>query len=201
MTLDHPSAIDRQTLLASIPHEWEAKFKEDLARFSLGKAAPTPILKLVALQVSQHLIEIYRQRVELALNAGDIGLRKLQSPHLDIKRSKNGTYNVTLRSSEALRKPTAAEEQVEHLFKALNFWESSASYMWFDLTKIAFAEMENDIGQVVLEDMESQKRLTTLYRYIFDEASDSPKIELFLRPTGLHRPGSATHSQQIRPAE
>lgn len=167
MTLDHPSAIDRQTLLASIPHEWEAKFKEELAR--------SPILKLVALQVSQHLIEIYRQRVELALNAGDIGLRKLQSPHLDIKRSKSGIYTVTLRSSEALRKPTAAEEQVEHLFKALNFWESSASYMWFDLTKIAFAEMEKDIGQVALENMESQKRLTTLYRYIFDEASDSLK--------------------------
>lgn len=167
MTLDNPSAIDRQTLLASIPNEWEAKFKEELAR--------SPILKLVALQVSQNLIEIYRQRVELALNAGDIGLRKLQSLHLDIKRSKSGSYTVTLRSSEALRKPHAAEEQVEHLFKALNFWESSASYMWFDLTKIAFAEMEKDIGQDALEQMESQKRLTTLYRYIFDEASASLK--------------------------
>lgn len=164
---ENPSTLDRQTLLASIPAEWEAKFKEELSR--------SPILKLVALQVSQHLIEIYRQRVELALNAGDIELRKLQSPHLDIKRSKNGNHTVTLRSSEALRKPVAAEEQVEQWFKAVNFWEPSASYMWFDLTKIAFAEMEKDIGQSTLEQMEAQERLTTLYRYIFDEASDSLK--------------------------
>lgn len=168
MTLDNPSTIDRQTLLASIPNEWEAKFKEELSR--------SPILKLVALQVSQQLIEIYRQRVELALNAGDVERRKLQSPHLDIKRSKDGKHTVTLsRASESLRKPVAPEEQVEQLFKALNFWEPSASYMWFDLTKMAFAEMEKDLGQVALEQMESQERLKTLYRYIFDEASDSLK--------------------------
>jgi len=58
MTLDNPLAIDRQTLLAAIPDEWETKFKEDFSRVSLGKAAPTPILKLVAIQISQHITEV-----------------------------------------------------------------------------------------------------------------------------------------------
>jgi hypothetical protein len=169
MTLDFPSMLDRQTLLAAIPDEWEAKFKEELAR--------SPILKLVAIQVSQQLTEVYCQRVEAALNSGNVGLRKLQSPYLDIRRGKDGQYTVSLsRASESLRKPiSATEEQVEHLFKALHFWESSASYMWFDLTKMAFLEMEKDLGQVALDQIEPQQRLATLYRYIFDEASDSLK--------------------------
>ncbi|MBW4489661.1 MAG: helix-turn-helix domain-containing protein [Trichocoleus desertorum ATA4-8-CV12] len=168
MSLNNPLAIDRQTLLASIPDEWEAKFKEELSR--------SPILKLVAIQISQQIIEVYRQRVELALNSGEVELRKLQSPYLDIKKGKNGKHTVSLeRTSKTTRKSIAAEEQVEHLFKALNFWESSASYMWFNLTKMAFAEMEKDLGQVVLEQMDAPARLETLYRYIFDEASDSLK--------------------------
>jgi hypothetical protein len=168
MALDNPLAIDRQTLLASIPDEWEAKFKEELSR--------SPILQLVAIQISQQIIEVYRQRVELALNSREVERRKIQSSYLDIKRSKDGKYTVALaRTTEAPRKSAAAEEQVEHLFKALNFWESSASYMWFDLTKMAFAEMEKDLGQIALEQMDSQTRLKTLYRYIFDDASDSLK--------------------------
>lgn len=168
MALDNPLAIDRQTLLASIPDEWEAKFKEELSR--------SPILQLVAIQISQQIIEVYRQRVELALNSREIERRKIQSSYLDIKKSKDGKYAVALaRTTETPRKSAAAEEQVEHLFKALNFWESSASYMWFDLTKMAFAEMEKDLGQIALEQMDSQTRLEALYRYIFDDASDSLK--------------------------
>lgn len=167
-SLDNPLAIDRQTLLASIPDEGEAKFKEELSR--------SPILKLVAIQISQHIIEVYRQQVELALNSGEIDRRKVQSPYLDIKKGKDGKHTILLtRASEAPRKSAAAEEQVEHWFRALNFWESSASYMWFDLTKMAFAEMENDLGQGTLEQMDAQARLEKLYRYIFDEASDSLK--------------------------
>lgn len=168
MTLDNPLAIDRQMILASIPDEWEAKFKEEFSR--------SPILKLVAIQISQHITEVYHQRIELALNSGEIEKRKVQSPYLDIKKGKDGKHTVSLtRTSEAPRKSAAAEEQVEHWFRALNFWESSASYMWFDLTKMAFAEMEKDLGQGTLEQMDAQARLETLYRYIFDEASDSLK--------------------------
>jgi len=86
----------------------------------LGKAAPTPILKLVAIQISQDIMEIYRQRIELALNSGEIEQRKVQSPYLDIKRSKDGKHTVSLtRTSEAPRKSAAAEEQVEHWFSGL----------------------------------------------------------------------------------
>lgn len=168
MTFDSSIVIDRQTLLASIPVEWEAKFKEELSR--------SPILKLVCLQVSQQIIEVYCQRVELALNTGEIERRKIQSPYLEVKKNKDGTCSVNLsRAADAIRKSPTAEEQVERLFNTLNFWESSASYMWFDLTKMAFVEMEKELGQTVLEQMDAQTRLAALYRYIFDEASDSLK--------------------------
>lgn len=167
MTLDSSLVLDRQTLLASIPTEWEAKFKEEFSR--------TPILKLVALQTAQHIAEIYRQRVEAALNSGGLKRRKIQSPYLDIKGEQT-KYTVTLtRIHEIPRRSIAAEEQIEQLFNALNFWESSTSYMWFDLTKLAFAEMEKDLGLDALEQMDAGARLETLYSYIFDKASDSLK--------------------------
>ncbi|MGG6295032.1 hypothetical protein ACQ4M4_11450 [Leptolyngbya sp. AN02str] len=107
MTLDNPMAVDRQTLLASIPEEWEAKFKEEFSQ--------SPILKLVAIQISQHIAEVYRQRIELALNSGETEQRKIQSPYLDVKKSKDGKHVVSLtRTSEAPRKSAAAEDQVEH---------------------------------------------------------------------------------------
>jgi DNA-binding XRE family transcriptional regulator len=167
MSLDRPTTLDRQTLLASIPDEWEDKFKDELAR--------SPLLKLVAIQVSQHLIEAYRLRLETALQAGEIEPRKVRSPYLDIKARKDGKPTVTLtRMGEALHKPIAAtEEEVERMFKVLNFWKSSASYMWFDLTKMACTEMEKDMGQDELQKIDQDAQLKTLYRYIFDEASDS----------------------------
>ncbi len=166
---DSPSIIDRQTLLASIPEEWERKFKEELSR--------SPILRLVAIQVSQQLIEAYRHRLEVGLSVGEIEARKLPSPYLEVKKGKDGKPIVLLtRAGEAFHQPSVATEaQVEKVFKALNFWEASASYMWFDLTKMAFTEMETDIGQVPLEAMSQEEWLTTLYRYIFDEASDTLK--------------------------
>lgn len=161
------STINRQTLLASIPQEWESKFKEELSR--------SPLVKLVAIQVSQQLIEVYRQQLELALKAGEVKSKKLNSPYLEIKPGKDGKPVVALtRLAESFHKPVAAtEEQVEHMLKALNFWESSASYMWFDLTKMACAEMEKELGAASLEAMEQEEQLKTLYRYVFDEASDS----------------------------
>jgi hypothetical protein len=169
MTLDHSFAMDQPTLLASIPSAWEVKFKEELSH--------SPILKLVAIQVFQRLAELYCQRVEAALNGGSIELRKLQSPDLDIRRGKNGRYTVSLsRTSESLRKPVAAtEKQVGHLLEALHFWESFASCMWSDLTQMAFAEMEKDLGAIALAHLIVKEKLDRLYRYIFDEASDSLK--------------------------
>lgn len=166
---DTSSAIDRQTLLASVPVEWQEKFKEELPR--------SPILKLVAIQVSQRLIETYRQRLESALRSGDIETRKLHSPYIQVKQGKGGKLTVTLdRAADSFQKPLATtEEQVAQMFRALNFWEASASYMWHDLTKMAVAEMEQGVGQAALMAMAQDERLTTLYRYIFDEASDSLK--------------------------
>jgi DNA-binding XRE family transcriptional regulator len=169
MTPDRPASLDRPLLLAAIPDEWRQKFKEELSQ--------SPILKLVAIQVSQHLLEAYRQRVEAGLRAGEIEPRKLNSPHLEIKQSKDGQPTVALtRSIDARTKPTATtEEQVDRLLKALNFWETSASYMWHDLTHMAVAEMEQSLSQEMLQTTNHQAQLEMLYRYIFDEASDSLK--------------------------
>ena len=168
MTLETADTLDRQTLLASIPPEWQAKFKEELSR--------SPLPKLVAIQVSQHVIEAYRQQLEQALRSGAVDSRKFSSPYLELKRGKDGKPNVVLtRSTDTFSKPIATtEEQVEELFKSLNFWETSTSYMWYDLTKMAVVEMEQGVGGA-LETMAPVERLSALYRYIFDEASDSIK--------------------------
>ncbi len=168
MTLETAATIDRQTLLASIPPEWQAKFREELSR--------SPLPKLVAIQVSQQLIEAYRQRLEQALRSGELDKRKFSSPYLELKPGKDGKLTVVLTCpSDTFSKPIATtEKQVEELFKSLNFWEASASYMWFDLTKLAVVEMEKGVG-TALETMAPDERLSTLYRYIFDEASDSLK--------------------------
>ena len=167
MTFDSASTIDRQTILASIPLEWESKFKQELSR--------SPIIKLVAVQVSQHIIEAYRRRVETALRSGELDPKRLNTPYLQIKSTQDRKPTVIVtRSGETLQKPLAAtEEQVGQVLSALNFWESSASYMWSDLTRMAFTEMEKGIEQSVLHSMDQQERLNTLYAYIFDEASDS----------------------------
>lgn len=169
MKPESSSTIDRQTLLAAIPAEWQAKFHEELSR--------SPILKLVALQVSQHLIEAYRQRLELAMRSDEVEARKLHSSYIQVKRSKNGEVVVSLNlPKDSLSKPLATtEEQAAKMLTALNFWEASASYMWHDLTKMAIAEMRQNVGQTALEAMDQDDRLNTLYRYIFDEASDSLK--------------------------
>lgn len=169
MELDRPPSIDRQTLLASIPQDWEHKFKEELAR--------SPLFKLVALQVSHQLVEAYRSRLEIALQAGDIEAKKLSSSFLKPKKGKKGRSSVSSdRSNDPQSKISAvSEKKIEQMVTALNFSETSASYMWYDLTKAAFAEMENDLGQITLEGMERKIQLQTLYRYIFDEASDSLK--------------------------
>jgi DNA-binding transcriptional regulator YiaG len=169
MELERHPSIDRQTLLASIPQDWEDKFKEELAR--------SPLFKLVAIQVSQQLVAAHRNRLEGAIQASDSETPKQSSSSLEVSKKKGGHPGVsTLRSSKSQLKVSAAsEKKIEQMVSALNFSETSASYMWYDLTKAAFAEMENDLGQTTLEEMDRETRLQTLYRYIFDEASDSLK--------------------------
>jgi len=169
MELERYPSIDRQTLLASIPQDWEDKFKEELAR--------SPLFKLVALQVSQQLVAAHRNRLEVALQSSDSKTAKQSSSHLEVSKKKEGQLSVSaIRSSKSQSKISAtSEKKIEQMVTALNFSETSASYMWYDLTKAAFAEMENDLGQATLEEMDRETRLQTLYRYIFDEASDSLK--------------------------
>jgi DNA-binding XRE family transcriptional regulator len=169
MVLQNRPSIDRQTLLASIPQDWEEKFQEELAR--------SPLFKLVALQVSQQLVETYRSRLESALRAGEPEAKSAQSPYVKIQRGKNGEPSVIITRSKTSRTDSlaASDQQVERMFNELNFSESSASYMWYELTKVAFSEMEKDLGQEALETMDREQQLQTLYRYIFDEASDSLK--------------------------
>jgi len=169
MELERHPSIDRQTLLASIPQDWEDKFKEELAR--------SPLFKLVALQVSQQLVAAHRNRLEVALQSSDSKTAKQSSSHLEVSKKKEGQLSVSaIRSSKSQSKISAtSEKKIEQMVTALNFSETSASYMWYDLTKAAFAEMENDLGQATLEEMDRETRLQTLYRYIFDEASDSLK--------------------------
>lgn len=162
------SNFDRQMLLSAIPEEWEAKFKEELRR--------SPLLNLVALQVSQHCLESYRQRLEVALAAGEVAPHQVISPALSLKTGRDGKPVVCLtRSGEALQPTAATRNQIEQQLKDLNFWESSASYMWFDLTKLALAEMERDIGTATLDALTPQEQLQSLYRYVFNEASDALK--------------------------
>lgn len=164
MTTTSPTTLDRQTLLASIPAEWEQKFQEELSR--------SPLIKLVTLQVSQQFAEAYRQRVEQALQTGE--LQSLQSPYLKLKTGQGKQPIVTLTRLGDNHTPSpTTTTQVKQILDSLKFWQSSASYMWFDLLKLAFGEMEKDIEAETLQAMGQEEQLRTLCQYIFDEASDS----------------------------
>jgi hypothetical protein len=119
--------------------------------------ARSPLFKLVAIQVSQQLVAAHRNRLEIALQASDSEPSKQSSSSLDVSKKKGRNPEVsTLRSSKSQLKVSAAsEKKIEQMVTALNFSETSASYMWYDLTKAAFAEVENDLGQVTLEEMGS----------------------------------------------
>jgi DNA-binding XRE family transcriptional regulator len=160
-------SIERHNLLAAIPTDWEQKFKEELTR--------SPLLQLVALKVSQQLVEAYCQRLETALQSGEITARKIKSPFIKVKTSKKNGPSITISLPEDSRsnKRLITEQEIEKAVSSLNFWESSASYMWFDLTRMAFTEMEQELGTVALEQMSPRDSLEKLYRHIFDEASDS----------------------------
>jgi DNA-binding transcriptional regulator YiaG len=130
MTLEaREHRLDRQALLAAIPDDWKTQFKQQLAR--------SPILRLVALQVSQQVMEVYRQRLETALRSGEMLPRR--SPYVDVSQDATGQPIVRLtRAGETRQKPLAAtEERVAQFFQAVPFWESAATYMWHDLTQIA----------------------------------------------------------------
>jgi DNA-binding transcriptional regulator YiaG len=168
MTGNPVPSMDRQTLLASIPEEWQSKFEEELSR--------SPMLSLVASQVSQHLLETYRQRLELAIQNQEADRRKFQSPYFQIKGKGSKTTVAMTRVAKTRHKSSSMiEEQIEQILKAQNFWGSSTSYMWFDLTKMAVTEMERDTDSSTLDITTAEERLTMLYRYIFDEVSDSLK--------------------------
>jgi DNA-binding XRE family transcriptional regulator len=163
------STIERHHLLSAIPQDWETKFKDELAQ--------SPLLKLVAIKVSQHCIEAYRQSVESLLKRGELEVRAIRSPYLKIKTTKRNGITVTLNISEDVRhqRSRILEKEVENAVNALNFWESSASYMWFDLIRMAFGEMERELGSSTLEEIGIGRGLETLYQYIFDHASDTLK--------------------------
>ena len=167
MTTQSARMIDRQALLACIPEDWKIKFKEGLGR--------SPILKLVAIQVSQQVIETYRHRLELALRTGETVPPKRKSPYLQISQDAGGQAKVSLsRAGESLQKPLAAtEERVAQFFQATPFWEAAATYMWHDLIQIAYAAMTGAIAPATLLALDQATQLETLYRYIFDETSDS----------------------------
>ena len=65
------STIERHHLLSAIPQDWETKFKDELAQ--------SPLLKLVAIKVSQHCIEAYCQSVESLLKSGELQVRTIRS--------------------------------------------------------------------------------------------------------------------------
>ena len=169
MTESNSTAIERHHLLAAIPNEWEAKFK--------GELAQSPLLKLVALKVSQHCAEAYRHALENALKSGQMEPKQLRSPYIKTKTTKKRGTTVSIQISEEQRHKASnhTEKDVEEAIQELNFWESSASYMWFDLTRMAFSEMEKEIDQATLESIGIEKGLETLYKYIFDNASDTLK--------------------------
>ncbi|NJN49724.1 MAG: hypothetical protein HC805_08135 [Alkalinema sp. RL_2_19] len=163
------NSTERHHLLAAIPVEWEAKFKAELAQ--------SPLLKLVALKVSQQFTEAYQQRLEADLQAGTVTLRKIRSPHIKIKTSKTGPTKVTITPPEEAQRqlPSVTEKEIDRAISSLDFWGTSASYMWFDLIRMAFGEMEESIGLIKLRQMSLEAGLKQLYRHIFDEASDSLK--------------------------
>jgi DNA-binding XRE family transcriptional regulator len=163
------SSTERHNLLAAIPEAWEAKFKEELAQ--------SPLLQLVALEVSQHFTEAYRQRLEVELAAKTITPRKIRSPYIKIKTSTKGTPKVSIVPSDEKQHqlPSVTEQEIEKAISTLDFWGKSASYMWFDLIRMAFGEMEEAIGAAKLEKMALEAGLEQLYRHIFDDASASLK--------------------------
>ncbi len=163
MTTRDAAVMDRQALLACIPETWKTKFQEELTR--------SPILKLVAIQVSQQVIEVYRHRLETALRRGEVVPRKRLSPYLTTSQDADGQPIVRLtHAGESLKKPLAAtEDRVAQFFHAVPFWQSAATYMWHDLTQIAYEAMTRAIAQPLAQ----PAQLDALYRYIFDESSDS----------------------------
>ena len=89
------STIERHHLLSAIPQDWKTKFKDELAQ--------SPLLKLVAIKVSQHCIEAYRQSVESLLKRGELEVRAIRSPYLKIKTTKRNGITVTLNIPEDIR--------------------------------------------------------------------------------------------------
>ncbi len=171
MTTRDAAVMDRQSLLACIPEDWKVKFKAELVR--------SPILKLVATQVSQQMIEAYRQRLELAPRPRQRPGAKLAA-YLDITTDAIGQPTVRLtRAGATLKRPLATtEDRVAQFFQTVPFWESAATYMWHDLTQIAYAAMvdamgTDAIGAAPLNTLDQPAQLEALYRYIFDESVDS----------------------------
>jgi DNA-binding XRE family transcriptional regulator len=163
------STIERHHLLAAVPASWEQKFKEELTQ--------SPLLQLVALKVSQHIVDTYRQRLEMALRSGEVAAHMIRSPYIKVKSSKKSAPSISISIPKQSRNRALAEakQEIETTLSQLNFWESSASYMWFDLTRMAFTEMEQSISPEQWERLTVEESLTTLYHHIFDEASDSLK--------------------------
>jgi hypothetical protein len=89
------STIERHHLLSAIPKDWETKFKDELAQ--------SPLLKLVAIKVSQQCIEAYRQAIESLLKSGELEARSIRSPYLKIKTTKRYDITVSLNIPEDVR--------------------------------------------------------------------------------------------------
>jgi hypothetical protein len=141
------------------------------------RTCPISVAETRGDQSVSHCIEAYRQSVESLLKRGELEVRAIRSPYLKIKTTKRNGITVTLNIPEDIRhqRSRILEKEVGTAVNALNFWESSASYMWFDLIRMAFGEMERELGSSTLEEIGIGRGLETLYQYIFDHASDTLK--------------------------
>ena len=139
------------------------------------------LLRLVSLEISKHLINVYESLFQKLLITDE---QKFLEYFFD-KNRQYPQFILTTSPSGPLGKPTQVQinldedkaEEVfrkilmvsQEVFKILNIWEDSASFIMNNMALFAVQKMDKEIGEQQLEAMSDEKRIKIYERYLWEE--------------------------------
>jgi DNA-binding XRE family transcriptional regulator len=133
------------------------------------------LLPLISIQLAQHLVETYRQRL-----SGQRSKKSAPLPYFETTLGSNSIspiINTNLNSEVLLSR---IRRLIEDLFEKNQFWEKSAHEIWLQIIGWVGKEIQTEIGDLALESLSQEAFSQAVHDRLFGKDATPPQERIVL---------------------